>query len=83
MLTLTVAEIRDLAAFAGLKIDTTVPAADDERETQITVAPCPAVGIRNEGEPSAPDAVSHYRHVAYCTEYPEEGCMGLGDEIAA
>lgn len=83
MLTLTVAEIRDLARFAGLMIDDTTKPTDDELETQITVAACPAEGIRNEGEPTDLDSVSHYRHMAYCTEYPEEGCTGLGDEIAA
>lgn len=82
MLILSVAEIRDLARFAGLMIDDTTKPTDDELETQITVAPCPAEGIRNEGEPSDPDSVSHYKHLAYCTEYPEEGCVGLGDEIA-
>lgn len=81
MLNLTVAEIRDLAAFAGLKIDTAIPAADDEQETEITVAACPPEGVKNEAEPSDPDSVSHYRFIAYCTEYPEEGCMGLGNEL--
>ena len=83
MLILSVAEIRDLALFAGLMIDDTTKPTGDELETQITVASCPAEGICNDGEPSDSDSVSHYKHVAYCTEYPEEGYTGLGDEIAA
>lgn len=83
MLTMTVAEIRDLARFAGLMIDDTTVPTDDDLETEITVTACPAEGVKNEGEPSDPDSVSRYKHVAYFTEYPEEGCMGLGDEIAA
>lgn len=83
MLSLTVAEIRDLAKFAGLTIDHTTPPDDDELETEITIAECPPAGILNDGEPSDPDSVSHYRFLAYCTNYPGEGCVGLGNEIAA
>ena len=43
---------------------------------------CPPEGVKNEGEESDPDSVSHYKHIAYVTEYPEEGCCGLGDERA-
>lgn len=83
MLTLTVAEIRDLARFAGLSIDETFGPSDDELETLITVGLCPAEGMRNDGEPSDPESVSHYKHMAYYTDYPDEGGIGLGDEIAA
>lgn len=83
MLTMTVAEIRDLARFAGLMIDDTTKPDDDDLETEITVKKCPSDGVRNEGEPSDPDSVSHYRFIAYFDEYPEEGCTGLGAELAA
>ena len=82
MLILSVAEIRDLARFAGLMIDDTTAPSKDELETEVTVMACPPEGVRNEGEESDPDSVSHYKHIAYCTEYPGEGCAGLGDEIA-
>ena len=83
MLTMTVAEIRDLARFAGLMIDDTTTPDDDELEAEITVKGCPAEGVHNRGEPTDADSVSHYKLIAYFTEYPEEGCIGLGDEIAA
>ena len=82
MLTMTAAEIRDLARFAGFMVDdSTTPESD--LETEITVMPCPPEGVRNDGEPSDSDSVSHYRFIALCAEYPEEGCIGLGNEIAA
>lgn len=80
MLTLTVKEIVDLANFAGLSV--TAPTDADELETEISVMACPPEGVKNEGEESDPDSVSHYKHIAYVTEYPEEGCCGLGDERA-
>lgn len=83
MLTLTVAEIRDLARFAGLMIDDTTTPADDELDAEFTIVACPPEGVRNEGEESGPDSVSHYRYGAYSTEYPEEGCIGLGPELPA
>ena len=83
MLTLTVAEIRDLARFAGLMIDDTTAPSDEELETEITVKACPPEGVFNTGEPSDSESVSHFKHIAYLEEYPEEGCTGLGDEIAA
>ena len=82
MLTMTAAEIRDLARFAGFMVDdTTTPESD--LEVEITVMPCPSEGVRNDGEPSDADSVSHYRYIALCAEYPEDWCIGLGSEIAA
>lgn len=82
IITLTMREIIDLVQFTGLaKIDCE-GIGEDELETLFTVAPCPAEGVRNDGEPSDPNTLSHYKHIAFCTDYPEEGCVGLGDELA-
>ncbi len=74
-ITLTGKEIRDLAEFAGFSIvenDYT-----DENETEMVIQNCPDKGILNDdNEPE------HYRLIAYLAEYPEEGCMPLGEKIS-
>lgn len=78
MLTLTVAEIYDLACMAGFTINHTpafMPDAD-EMETEITVMVCPKEGVLNDdGKPE------HYTHIAYFDEYPEEGSHPLGEKL--
>ena len=78
--TLSAAEVTDLAEFVGLQV--TCP-EDIEPSTEVDVYLCPPEGVRNEGEPGDPCTVSHYRFIAVMPEYPEEGCVGLGDEIEA
>lgn len=76
MLTLTVAEIKDLAEFAGLVLDKSVSYDDDELETEIVVMECPKEGVRDDdGKPK------HYAHIGYFAEYPEEGSYPLGAEL--
>lgn len=76
MLTLTVAEIKDLAECAGLVLDKGVSYDADEPETEIVVMECPKAGVRDDdGKPT------HYAHIAYFAEYPEEGNYPLGDEV--
>jgi len=74
MITLNGKEIKDLAESVGLVVkdlDYT-----DEFETEMTIIPCPEVGVANDdGE------VEHYRFVAYLDEYPEEGVNPLGAKI--
>lgn len=77
MFKLTVAEIKALADFAGLVVDA-YGMEESDMETEITVCDCPPEGIKNDGDP---DSVSHYSRIAYVTESPEEGCIGLGPEI--
>lgn len=78
MTTLTVKQIRELAGYVGIVLDSTPLSAEEletEAETAITIEDCPAEGVQED------DGVRrHYSHVAYFTEYPEEGCMPLGDE---
>src|SRR5208337_3216057 len=52
-LTLTISEIRDLAGMCGLVVnDATAKEKEDERETEITITPWPAGGIKDEnGQP--------------------------------
>ena len=82
MITLTQAQIRDLAEFAGLVIQAPAEGWDEfENSTEFVIADCPPEGVKNDGEPGDPDSVSHYEFVVYCADCPEEGCMGLGPEI--
>ena len=80
-MTLTVAEIYDLACFAGFTINHSplfMP-DEDEMETEITVMDCPSDGLIDD------DGITriHYTKAAYFAEYPEEGSIGLGKELAA
>ena len=75
-LTLTIAEIRDLAGMCGLVVnDATAKEKEDERETEITITPWPSGGIKDEN--GQPYGMTH-KHLAYFEEYPEEGCVPLG-----
>lgn len=78
MLTLTVAEIYDLACMAGFTIHHTpafMPGSDD-METEIIVMVCPKEGVLNDdGKPE------HYTHIAYFADYPEEGSHPLGEKL--
>lgn len=80
--TLRVAQIADLARFAGLFLAQSPQPAPDELEAEITVYACPDKGVLLDGEDTDPGMVAHYKHIAYYSEYPDEGCIGLGPEIA-
>ena len=74
MLTLTGKEIKDLAEAVGLMIqplDYT-----DELETEMTIIECPSSGVMDDD-----GKATHYEHVAYLSEYPQEGTFPLGDEV--
>lgn len=73
-MTLNISEIIDLAKAAGLKV-TNIPNEDDQ-ETEFTIADCPKDGLDNEN-----GTRSHYRLIAYLSEYPEEGSYALGKAI--
>ena len=79
-LTLTVGEIADLARCAGLVIKVNVTGAydddDDDDEMEITIEPCPKQGVEDEDSRS----IVHCKHIAYITEYPEEGVYPLGKQ---
>jgi hypothetical protein len=74
---ITVRQILDLVACAGY--DTTnlhAQTGKDEFDTEITIDQCPPNGlIDDDGKPD------HYELIAYFTEYPEDGCLGLGERI--
>lgn len=74
MLTLTGKEIKDLAEAVGLVIDPRN--YTDELETEITIIDCPESGVLGDD-----GKATHYEHVAYLSEYPEEGTFPLGDEV--
>ena len=81
MITLTVLQILELAEFAGIPVSG-VALDEFEKVTEIVICDCPPEGITNEGEPGDTESVSHYEFIAYCADCPEEGCIGLGPEIA-
>ena len=70
---LTGKEIKDLAEFVGLIVDK--PMDPDILETEVCIQKCPAEGVHDDDKPR------HYRLIASLYEYPEEGCVGLGDEL--
>ena len=73
---LTGQQIFELAEYAGFKVQCSF---DDNLLDETTVKHCPAKAI-NE----TVDDITYskfYNHIAYYTEYPEEGCLGLGAEI--
>jgi len=77
-ITLTGKEIKDLAEFAGFKVDGLTKMEEEALETEIVIAESCKEGILDEG---GDGAIKHYAHIAYAAEYPEEGCYPLGDEI--
>lgn len=78
MITLTVAEIIDLADAAGLVLNQKFMPDADQMETEITAIDCPKEGVKDDdGKPT------HFAHIAYLTEHPEEGIYPLGPELTA
>ena len=78
---LTGQEIRELAEFTGFTLHEPTPQYyEDIIETEISIDPCPKAGVKIE-QPSGAYEIKHYPHIAYCYEYPEEGCVPLGEEI--
>lgn len=82
MITLTLLQIIELAEFAGLSATQASDFDAMELETEFTITDCPPDGLRNEGEESDQGSVSHYSYIVYCTDCPDEGCIGLGPEIS-
>jgi len=77
-LTLTMEEIRHLALFCGMVItEPTAQEKEDERETEVVIAPWPAKGVKGDDGMLPP-----HKHIAYLYEYPEEGCVPLGSPNA-
>ena len=72
-ITLTGKEIRELAELVGLQIVEHEYA--DEYETEITVETPSGFLLNDDG------VEEYYRLIAYLTEYPEEGAIGLGEAI--
>ncbi len=72
-MTMTIEEIKDLALFAGLSISDGVGVEDMDAE--ITVEVCSKGVMDDDG------VAKRYAHIAYYTDYPEEGVQGLGKEI--
>jgi len=76
-ITLTIGEIKALTEAAGLTLTAECLADKGEDDTEITVEECPQKGIDDDG------ILRKYRMMAYFAEYPEEGCIPLGNEITA
>ncbi len=75
-MTLTVSEIKQLAELAGFIIKE-FPANtvfdEDEKQTEISIEPCPDIGVRDDD-----GSVIHCKYIAYFDEYPEEGVYPIG-----
>lgn len=77
-LTLTIEEIRHLALLCGLVVaEPSEMDKEDERETEIAIAPWAAKGMQGDDGMLPP-----HRYIAYFDEYPEEGCVPLGSPNA-
>ena len=74
---LTIAEIKTLAQFAGIKLTEDSLSDKDQDDTEITVTDCPEGGLIDTDAAT----VRRYAHVAYFYEYPDEGSVGLGAEM--
>ena len=79
-MTLTGKEIKDLAEFAGFKVDELAKMEEEALEAEIVISECCKEGVCDEG---GDGTRKHYAHIAFAAEYPEEGCYPLGDEINA
>lgn len=77
MITLTINEILDLAEFAGLSIKKESMPDKDDLNSEISIINCPKDGVLDEDT----GRKDYYKYVAYFSEYPEEGCMPLGESI--
>jgi len=77
-LTLTVAQIIDLAEFAGLDIDPRSLPDEDGMTTELSIGSCPEQGLLDDEDDTTGD---RYEYIAWFTEHPEEGATGLGPEL--
>jgi hypothetical protein len=76
MLTLTIAEIKDLAECAGFILDRGCKPDLASMATEISILQCPPEGVIDDN-----GLVTRHRYVAFFAEYPEEGCYPLGDAL--
>ncbi len=74
--TLTGKEILDLARYAGIITGDDPVIDQDILDTEYTVSKCHPDGVMVEGSDEEP---VKYNHVAYHSEYPEEGVYPLGN----
>ena len=73
-------EIRDLAEFVGFTVSScnTDDTTEDMLETEISIEMGGSSGLLDD------DGITrrHYKYVACFYEYPEEGYIGLGEELS-
>lgn len=73
--TLTILQIKELAQFAGLQIVEDQSPLDD-MEFEVTVSAGDGGGVIDDD-----GKTKRYSHIAFLTEYPEEGVFPLGAEL--
>ena len=79
-ITLTVAEIIDLAGFAGLTLNSAfTPTDEDDLASEVTIKAPPMEGVYDEEN----KRYIKTKHIAFMADYPEEGCVPLGPELKA
>ncbi len=77
-LTLTVEQIKDLAEFAGLTLNSRFGLSEDELASEITIdTALPDGVVMDNGDKKK------FSHVAWFADYPDEGCCPLGPELKA
>lgn len=78
-LTITIRQLLDLVALAVYDTSTLHAQTEPEEfDTELTIEPCPPKGLMDD----AGQAV-YYNLIAYFTEYPDEGAIGLGEAVGA
>lgn len=72
-ITLTGAQIAELAEFAGIRVLAELDSFEADAEFTIQDGP---VAVKNDD-----NSDTFFTHFAYCEECPEEGGIGLGEPI--
>lgn len=69
-------QIKELAEFAGFQVNGSHD--EDELETEYTILEYPDTQVRDDD-----GCITYHDKIAYLTDYPEEGCYPLGEEVNA
>jgi len=75
MITLTIKEIKYLAEFAGFTLHSRFLPDEDEMEADISITTEPRELTDDSGR------IQKFAHVAWFSDYPEEGGIPLGDPL--
>ncbi|ABC29631.1 hypothetical protein HCH_02854 [Hahella chejuensis KCTC 2396] len=74
-LNLTIQQVGELAEYSGYNINYS-DIGEDEREHFVCIADGPRGGVLDDD-----GKATHYAHIMWFEEIPEEGCIGLGEQL--